>query len=113
MSEQANQIKSIGDYIKGFDLFGNERFLSAGRKTERGELMRTFLTKLNESRKKKGLEPMTMPRLGQILEGIPTQDLYILEKKPDNFKGTWSQYFYTAITPKKGYTQGTLSPKTT
>ena len=73
-----------------------------GRKrlTERGELMRFFTRHLNLSRAEAGHEPITMPRMGKILEGIPTADLYYLQSvctKAKNF----SKKFWWEVDPKK------------
>lgn len=70
------------------------------RKTERGELMRFFQRHLNLSRAKDGHLSITMPRMGKILEGIPTKDLYYLQSvctKAKNF----SKRFWWEIDPKK------------
>ncbi len=70
------------------------------RKTERGELMRFFTRHLNLSRSKDGLPPLTMSRMGKILEGIPTKDLYYLQsvcRRAKNF----SKKFWWEVDPKK------------
>jgi len=61
---------------------------ASDNKTERGEFMRYFCDRLNVSRKKDGLSPISMPRMGRILEGVPTKDLYYLQSvcdKAENF----------------------------
>lgn len=73
---------------------------SGTRKTERGEMMRFFTRHLNLSRAKDGLAPLTMSRMGKILEGIPTKDLYYLQsvcKRAKNF----SKKFWWEVDPKK------------
>lgn len=70
------------------------------RQTERGELMRFFTRHLNLSRVPEGYQPITMGRMGAILEGIPTADLYYLQSvctKAKNF----SKKFWWEIDPKK------------
>lgn len=70
------------------------------RQTERGELMRFFTRHLNLSRVKDGHMSISMPRMGKILEGIPTADLYYLQSvctKAKNF----SKKFWWEIDPKK------------
>lgn len=70
------------------------------RKTERGELMRYFQTYLNASRAHAKLPLLTMARMGRILQGIPTKDLYYLKSicsKAKNF----SKKFWWEIDPKK------------
>ena len=70
------------------------------RLTERGELMRFFCRHLNLMRTKDGYAPITMSRMGAILEGIPTADLYYLQSvctKAKNF----SKKFWWEVDPKK------------
>ena len=70
------------------------------RATERGELMRFFQRHLNHARKKDGLAPLSMSRVGYLLEQIPTKDLYYLQSvcsKAPNF----SKRFWWEIDPKK------------
>ena len=73
---------------------------SRGKETERGELMRYFLDRLNASRVRDGIPPLTMPRMGRILVAIPTKDLYYLksvcEQAPD-----FSKKFWWEVDPKK------------
>lgn len=70
------------------------------RASERGDLMRYFLTKLNVARVRDGLSPLTMPRMGRILQAIPTKDLYYLQSVCD--KATdFSKKFWWEINPKK------------
>ena len=69
------------------------------RKTERGEIMVYFRIKLNASREKDGLKPLTMGRIGMLLQGIPTEDLYFLKsvcKQAQHF----SKKFWWEINPK-------------
>lgn len=54
------------------------------RETERGDLMEYFVKKLNRSRMPDGFSPVTMPRMGKMLEGIPTKDLYYLKRVCDD-----------------------------
>ncbi len=51
------------------------------RTTERGELLETFLSRLNPGRKAKGYPLLTAGRLAFLLTGIPTKDLYALLSK--------------------------------
>ena len=74
----------------------NER----SRKTERGELMRFFVRHLNLSRKIDGLPAITMARMGKILEGIPTQDLYYLQSVCSRAKN-FGKKFWWEVDPKK------------
>lgn len=70
------------------------------RTTERGELMRFFVRHLNYSRVPDGLPPLTMSRMGKILEGIPTKDLYYLKSVTSRAKH-FSKKFWWEVDPKK------------
>lgn len=70
------------------------------RKTERGELMRFFQTYLNASRVHAKLPLITMSRMGKILEGIPTKDLYYLKSVCEKAKN-FSKKFWWEVDPKK------------
>lgn len=68
--------------------------------TERGELMRYFMDKLNRERAHDGLPPLTMPRMGKILQAIPTKDLYYLRSVCEK-AGNFSKKFWWEVNPKK------------
>jgi len=70
------------------------------RKTERGELMRYFRAHLNVSRHADGLPLISMARMGKILEGIPTADLYYLKSVCDK-ANNFSKKFWWEVDPKK------------
>lgn len=70
------------------------------RETERGELMRYFCDRLNASRIRDGLPQITMPRMGKILEQIPTKDLYYLKRVCDD-AGNFSKKFWWLLDPSK------------
>ncbi|MBY0293800.1 hypothetical protein K2Q08_00510 [Patescibacteria group bacterium] len=79
--------------------------------TERGELMEYFLQKLNAGRVQDGLPPMTMGRMGRILVGIPTKDLYFLKSICDdaqkrNGPSAFSKKFWWEIKPENHKTNG-------
>lgn len=83
------------------DLIPSEaRGKGKGRLTERGEMMRYFVTHLNAGRAKDGLPLITMSRMGLILQGIPTKDLYYLKSVCDKAKH-FSKKFWWEIDPKK------------
>ena len=69
------------------------------RSSERGDLMREFMTRLNQSRLQAGLPKLTMPRMGKILEAIPTKDLYYLKTVCEKSKD-FSKKFWWEINPK-------------
>jgi len=75
------------------------------RATERGELMRYFVQKLNVTRARDGLPPLTMGRMGRSLEAIPTKDLYFLKSVCDDAQkrgdvSSFSKKFWWEINPK-------------
>lgn len=70
------------------------------KQTERGELMRYFCDHLNPGRKRDGLTLITMARMGKILEGIPTKDLYYL-KRVCSDAPNFSKRFWWELDPKK------------
>lgn len=70
------------------------------KRTERGELFRYFVEQLNSSREKDGIPPLTMGRMGMLLQGIPTKDLYYLKSVCDR-ASNFSKKFWWEINPKK------------
>lgn len=70
------------------------------RATERGELMEYFRTALNRARVRDGLPVLTMPRMGRLLLGVPTKDLYYLKSVCDQATD-FSKKFWWEINPKK------------
>lgn len=97
-------MQRIGDIMPSVDVKREK-----SRKTERGELMRSFQKQLNYARANDNLPKLTMGHLGKILEGIPTQDLYYLEsvcKKAKNY----SKKFWWEVDPKKHEDKGDKQP---
>lgn len=70
------------------------------RQTERGEMMRYFCQELNRTRIRDGLAPITMGRMGKILESIPTKDLYYIKRVCDDAPN-FSKKFWWILDPKK------------
>jgi hypothetical protein len=70
------------------------------RKTERGELMRSFVSHLNAARARDNFPMISMSRMGKILEKIPTKDLYYLKSVCDKAKN-FSKKFWFEIDPRK------------
>ncbi len=68
--------------------------------TERGEMMKYFMERLNESRRRDHIPPLTMPRMGRLLLAIPTKDLYYLRSVCEQSKD-FSKKFWWEINPKK------------
>lgn len=93
-------MKSIRDILPDIAKKAAEAPKGRKRQTERGELMRFFLRHLNYARKQDGLAPLTMPRLGVEIEGIPTADLYYLKSVCSQAKN-FSKKFWWELDPKK------------
>ncbi len=62
--------------------------------------MQYFMEKLNRTRARDGLPPLTMPRMGRILQAIPTKDLYYLKSVCDQ-ASDFSKKFWWEVNPKK------------
>ena len=90
-------MKPIGDFLPK-PVEGEKPKKS--RATERGELMKFFTRHLNYTRAQDGLPKLTMGRMGKILEGIPTKDLYYLKSVCSSAKN-FSKKFWWEIDPKK------------
>lgn len=76
------------------------------KQTERGELMKYFMERLNPGRAHDGLPPLSMPRMGRLLVAIPTKDLYYLKSVCEDAAarggmGAFSKKFWWEIKPKK------------
>jgi hypothetical protein len=70
------------------------------RETERGELMRYFVKKLNVTRIRDGYEKITMGYMGKLLQKIPTKDLYYIKRVCDD-SPSFSKKFWWLLDPKK------------
>ena len=77
-----------------------KRAMSAVRQTERGELMKYFCERINPDRRRDGLQPITMARMGKTLEKIPTKDLYFLKSVCDKAQN-FSKKFWYLLNPDK------------
>lgn len=88
-------MKQIGDLLSG-----RPEPDKKSRKSERGELLRFFQRHLNHARAHDGIPTLTMGRLGKILEGIPTDDLYYLKSVCSTAKN-FSKKFWWEVDPKK------------
>ncbi len=77
-----------------------KRKIERDRRTERGELMKYFCSRINPSRMQEGLPKVTMSRMGKLLEKIPTKDLYYLKSVCDKAK-TFSAKFWYELDPEK------------
>ncbi|MDO8522462.1 MAG: hypothetical protein Q7S08_04225 [bacterium] len=77
-----------------------KRTMSKGRETERGELMKYFCERINSGRRRDGLAPITMGRMGKTLEKIPTKDLYYLKSVCDQAEN-FSKKFWYSLNPEK------------
>ncbi len=75
------------------------RTMQTTNETERGELMRYFCQQLNKTRVPDGLPPVSMGRMGKMLQQIPTKDLYYLKTVCDKAPN-FSKKFWWEINPK-------------
>ncbi len=74
------------------------------RQTERGELMKFFMQKLNPGRVRDGYAPLSLPRMGRVLVAIPTRDLYYLKSVCEDAEARgkdFSKKFWWEVKPKK------------
>ncbi len=69
------------------------------KKTERGEMMKFFIDRLNPSRLEKRMPPLSFGRMGKLLEKIPTKDLYYLKRICEDSKN-FSARFWWELNPK-------------
>lgn len=84
-------MERIGDHLK--------RERGKERATERGEMLKYFATRLNVGRVRDGYAPLTLARMGRVLQGIPTKDLYYLKSVCDQSKD-FSKKFWWEIKPE-------------
>lgn len=84
-------MKHIGAQLK--------KSLSIAKETERGEMMRYFCQRLNVTRVRDGLPPVSMGRMGKLLQAIPTKDLYYLRRVCEDATN-FSKKFWWEINPK-------------
>lgn len=78
--------------------------VETSRRTERGDLLDTFLARLNPPRVKEGYKPLTYGRLSYLLTAVPTKDLYALQARCDDAERhgyPWSAIFWKELKPKK------------
>jgi hypothetical protein len=84
-------MKHIGSELK--------RSLKKTNETERGELMKYFCQELNKTRVPDGLPPVSMGRMGKLLQKIPTKDLYYLKSVCDRAPNFGKKFWYE-VNPK-------------
>lgn len=73
--------------------------LKKTNETERGEIMTYFCQQLNKTRVPDGLPPISMGRMGKLLQQIPTKDLYYLKTVCDESQN-FSKKFWYEVSPK-------------
>lgn len=67
---------------------------SQDRRTERGELLKEFLSVINAARKGTRYKPLTMGRMAKLLEGLTVHDLYYLKRVCEDSKNYSSRFFW-------------------
>src|SRR3990167_7685874 len=78
--------------------------------TERGEMMKYFMERLNPAPGGGASPPLSLPRMGRLLVAIPTKDLYYLRSVCEQSKD-FSKKFWWEIKPKSSPTEGSGLPK--
>jgi len=78
--------------------------------TERGELMKYFCERLNSVRCVDGYPPITLGRMGKMLEKIPTKDIYYIKSSCDQVQNFSSRFWYL-LNPDKYDSGKRDSPK--
>ena len=78
----------------------NPGMASGLRVTERGQLMEYFCEKINAGRVGTSFKPVSMARMGRVLQAIPTKDLYYLKRICDDSKH-FSKRFWWELNPTK------------
>ena len=84
-------MKHIGSHLRST--------LKKTKDTERGELMQYFCRRINVGRIRDGLPPVTMGRMGKMLQKIPTKDLYYIQRVCDD-SANFSKKFWWLLNPK-------------
>lgn len=89
------------------DLFTKYQLQTKSNITERGELMKELLETINQTRTGT-FKPISMARMGMILQGIPTDALYALLSKckdsgnrAPHYATGFSKRFWFEIKPQK------------
>lgn len=79
------------------DILGKRQYLFSGKKTERGEILKSFAEKLGwfDSKGKPAIG-----RVARAVQGIPTGDLYYIQKQCDSYKGPWAKAFHGMMKPR-------------
>ena len=70
------------------------------RRSERGDLIQSFLSTINAGRINTKYKPLTIPYIGHLLSIYSTSDLYILKQKCDRAKNFSATFFYF-VKPKQ------------
>ena len=86
-------MEHIGDALPKLEL-------KKSKKTERGELLVYFCGRLNESRERDGLKPLSVGRVARLTQGLSVRDLYYLKSVCEKAKH-FSKKFWWEIDPKK------------
>ena len=89
-------MKEVSEVLRGYSAKYKPK---VNRKTERGEIMHSLMVRLNPPRIEAGYPPLTYARMGQILDGIPTKDLYALLSKC-NQSNNFSMTFWVELKAK-------------
>ncbi len=70
------------------------------KRTERGELLKEFLSHIKPSWDEKKYGKMTIGRLARKVQGVPTKDLWYLKRVCEDSKN-YSKRFFFELNPSK------------
>jgi hypothetical protein len=76
---------------------------TGSREQERGDMLKYFRSRLNPGRAADGFPLISMARMGKILQGIPTKDLYYLKAVCEDAERrgySFSKRFFWEIKPR-------------
>jgi hypothetical protein len=69
--------------------------------SERADLIKQFLDRINPIRREGGFGEITPSRMGMLLSHIPTDELYAFYKMCDTYKGPFCKCFFGALKVKR------------
>lgn len=80
--------------------FSRIQVVKSNRGSARGEMLDKFLERINPGRKAVGLRPYSHARLSQLLQHVPTDQLYPFYRDCERAKN-FSAYFHWSLKPKQ------------
>lgn len=80
-------MEHISSLCKQVELLEQYKVVPKSRRSERGDLLEYFSTKTGKP----------IPYIAMRLTGIPTSDLYYIQKQCDQYDGPWGKAFFGMI----------------